>query len=778
MSSVYANVKEARGLHAADKGGTSDPYAVLDLLDADTGKPLKGQKKKTTKTVKNTLDPSWGDGEVTWNDIAEDLAGVSLRVSVFDADALSSEALGQALVPLAAFRGLRADKEAWYQLELSGKMKADAALGSVLVNIGVVQSAAEIAAGAAPAAAVKEEAAATPPASEALAPAQPPPLSRSRVWVKVAAARDLPAADKGGTSDPYAVIELVDAATGKPLKKPRKKKTKTVKKTLAPAWDDGEALWAEIDEAVGGLALRVTVFDADAVSSEALGSVSLPLAHYVGVAPAATGASGSISSSATAPGWFNLAAAKAGVPGGAVQVALRVEAAAPRPGSPTTTKAAVAAAAARPVSPAKKAGPDLSIVTVRVVAARELRAADKGGTSDPFATLELVATATGKALKRPKKRKTLAVQKTLAPVWNETIVWKDVAEAPSGVGIKVTVLDADTFTSEALGTATIPLAWGQKRKGTGEAWYPLAAAGNLAAGPAGAVCLEFKVESVVELRKGKPPPRPFQPSTWEDRVRACVKGGKVRLDLARLLLGDGGLPPQCFSPALGLGATLTSLNLKGNQLLALPPFLSAALPRLEFLVVSENRLTTLPDDLALLAGLKTLGIDRNAFEALPPCLFSASISATLVHLNAQCNRLSDLPSEVAGWLLLETLLLGGNALGPDGVPAEELEALVLDASLVRLDLDGNPCWPGPGGVVGANATAAGGAKAGTGALVAAAAQAWVPPHAVAKLLDAQTLFRSKDQRQSAMARGVALRQRLAKRQLDARRTGALALVAD
>ena len=54
------------------------------------------------------------------------------------------------------------------------------------------------------------------------------------VVLRLIKARGLPAADANGFSDPYAVLELVDAASGKPLKRPRKHRTKTVHKTLNP----------------------------------------------------------------------------------------------------------------------------------------------------------------------------------------------------------------------------------------------------------------------------------------------------------------------------------------------------------------------------------------------------------------------------------------------------------------------------------------------------------------------------------------------------------------
>jgi len=134
VSSVDVHVKEARGLHALYMGGTLDPYAVIELADAATGNPLRGQKKKKTQTMKKTLDPVFVDGEVTWSYVSDNIKGVSLRVSVFNASIFSSEVLGVALVPLAVFRGQEAEN-AWYKLESTGNMDA----GEVLVSMRVVQ---------------------------------------------------------------------------------------------------------------------------------------------------------------------------------------------------------------------------------------------------------------------------------------------------------------------------------------------------------------------------------------------------------------------------------------------------------------------------------------------------------------------------------------------------------------------------------------------------------------------------------------------------------------
>ncbi len=107
------------------------------------------------------------------------------------------------------------------------------------------------------------------------------PLKKAKLWLTIFGARDLLAADSNGFSDPYATAELIDKESGKPLKVPRTTKTKSIKKTLNPEWNEGEVQWSDITEDVETVALCVKIFDADMMSSEALGSATIALADLV-----------------------------------------------------------------------------------------------------------------------------------------------------------------------------------------------------------------------------------------------------------------------------------------------------------------------------------------------------------------------------------------------------------------------------------------------------------------------------------------------------------------
>ena len=88
------------------------------------------------------------------------------------------------------------------------------------------------------------------------------------------AARNLEAMDSGGTSDPYAI-----AAVGK-----EKRKTKVVKKELAPEWNEKfEIIVEDLN-----LPLNLSVWDKDMIGSDdMIGETMIPLTPLVGSKQAA-----------------------------------------------------------------------------------------------------------------------------------------------------------------------------------------------------------------------------------------------------------------------------------------------------------------------------------------------------------------------------------------------------------------------------------------------------------------------------------------------------------
>jgi len=75
---------------------------------------------------------------------------------------------------------------------------------------------------------------------------------------QVIAGRHLPAGDSNGFSNPYIILELVDADTGHSLNPPRKHTTKTCYKTLNPQWNETFS-WHDLEEDVGSLLVKVII---------------------------------------------------------------------------------------------------------------------------------------------------------------------------------------------------------------------------------------------------------------------------------------------------------------------------------------------------------------------------------------------------------------------------------------------------------------------------------------------------------------------------------------
>ena len=103
---------------AADSGGTSDPYAVVELIHKGTGQRV-GAKLQTGKQPK-TLEPTWNETK-TWSDVKGPVDSLVIRIAVFDKDRFSSTSLGTVEVPLISFSA--AEEASWHVLECTGKMK-------------------------------------------------------------------------------------------------------------------------------------------------------------------------------------------------------------------------------------------------------------------------------------------------------------------------------------------------------------------------------------------------------------------------------------------------------------------------------------------------------------------------------------------------------------------------------------------------------------------------------------------------------------------------------
>jgi Ca2+-dependent lipid-binding protein len=224
---VRVSVVQARNLKAMDRGGTSDPYAIVTLSSAP-----KNTKARTQIVVK-TLNPYWNS---SFDLSSPNLHRESLQVAIYDKDLLSDDQIGTVQIELSRFMLNPLPKEdtmlvgcaktQWYAIQDDSER---------LRITGEVELKVEL--------------------------ERKPPPSAMRSWIVVAAvkeARGLTAKDSGGTSDPYALLVL-----GK-----QKHKTKVVQKELNPRWEETFQLVVNTAGLRPSHPLLLSVFDKDIIGAD------------------------------------------------------------------------------------------------------------------------------------------------------------------------------------------------------------------------------------------------------------------------------------------------------------------------------------------------------------------------------------------------------------------------------------------------------------------------------------------------------------------------------
>jgi hypothetical protein len=206
-------VEGARGLPGMDGASSADPYARVFW---------QGQQLSRTNVVRGSLEPKWNK-EYT---IGVPERGSTLRVVVYDRDALSKDdvigemelTLGGGSVAAGGAGVLVRSTE--YPLGAPGEpgdaINADGLFGSVMLRV------------------------------------EEPGLKRR---LTIARAAGLPNMDRGGTSDPYAVVSINGVEVGK---------TAIVRDTIDPVWDTS----FEISIAPAGAEMLVQIFDFDDSSAD------------------------------------------------------------------------------------------------------------------------------------------------------------------------------------------------------------------------------------------------------------------------------------------------------------------------------------------------------------------------------------------------------------------------------------------------------------------------------------------------------------------------------
>jgi len=129
-------------------------------------------------------------------------------------------------------------------------------------------------------------------------------------------------------------------------------------------------------------------------------------------------------------------------------------------------------------------------------------------------------------------------------------------------------------------------------------------------------------------------------------------------NLARLRVSRNALE-GALSDAVGRLTKLTTLELDGNDLTALPRDLSGLVSLVE-LNVSKNKLSAFPPSIGKCASLRVVNANDNALTSLPSEFFTGCVA--LEEFWCRGNRLEALPDALADAAALRKLDVGANAL--------------------------------------------------------------------------------------------------------------------
>jgi len=214
---LKVHLRKGVGLKAADLNGKSDPYVIASC----------GGETKKSRVVPKTLEPVWNEVLEFSSSRLDDVLRHGLSLKVMDKDTLTKDdALGEVHVALDALR-------------LGGAAEFSEPLptqGSLVFSV----------------------------SWEAVAAEQ---VSRGTLHVLLQRASGLKAMDRNGKSDPYAKLTLQGVTH----------KSKTIKKTLDPEWNESFK-WSGLLRELSSEPLQLHLFDYDfARSDDKLGHASVDL---------------------------------------------------------------------------------------------------------------------------------------------------------------------------------------------------------------------------------------------------------------------------------------------------------------------------------------------------------------------------------------------------------------------------------------------------------------------------------------------------------------------
>ncbi|KAJ1071866.1 hypothetical protein K5549_002158 [Capra hircus] len=232
-NALHCTIAKAKGLKPMDHNGLADPYVKLHLLPG-----ASKANKLRTKTLRNTLNPTWNETLTYYGITDEDMIRKTLRISVCDEDKFRhNEFIGETRVPL---KKLKPNHTKTFSICLEKQLPVDKTEDKSLEERGRILVSLKYSS------------------------------QKQGLLVGIVRCAHLAAMDANGYSDPYVKIYL------KPdVDKKSKHKTAVKKKTLNPEFN--EEFCYEIKH--GDLAkktLEITVWDYDiGKSNDFIGGVVL-----------------------------------------------------------------------------------------------------------------------------------------------------------------------------------------------------------------------------------------------------------------------------------------------------------------------------------------------------------------------------------------------------------------------------------------------------------------------------------------------------------------------
>ena len=346
---LYITVIRAKDLLAADRGGTSDPYVRLHI-----GEDVRGAKR--SKIRRKTLNPEFQQSFKFRLDA--DQRQEDLTIECFDYDMLGSDdSLGKVLLSVDM---LRTNEEVvdWFKLR-----QDEGSVGEIELRYRLV-----------------ERTATQLDAEEDM-------LKPGTLTLSVVRARDLLPADSNGLSDPYVQMHVGNAVD-------RAEKTKVIKKSLSPEWN--ETFVFELDRAQRLEYLTLECFDWDRLSAnDSLGVVELDLDSLV--------------HNQECVEWYKLIQEGETEDCGELEIKYVFV---PSDNDDEPQKKSGVHKDRIPVATsAVRLGP--ANLKFTVLSGKGLLAADRSGTSDPYVRLSL-------GLMKTRTFTTKVMKRTLNPVWDET----------------------------------------------------------------------------------------------------------------------------------------------------------------------------------------------------------------------------------------------------------------------------------------------------------------------------------------------------------------------